>query len=95
MIDKVSKTMTYGGACLAGGCGYAGGGTIAPLHTMTLNDVGLMVGIVAAAIGVFVQLMRRRDERDTKRREDQYAANRERREQELHDAQLRRIEKGE
>lgn len=95
MIERIARGMTYGGACTAAGCGYAGGGTLVPIPAMTLSDWGLLVGICVGLFGAGIQYLGWRDKRDTKRREDafreqelRYLKAREARERELHQLSL-------
>lgn len=70
MIERASKWMTWGGSCTAAGCGYAGGGAIGPI--VTLSDLGLVVGIAVGIFGGVIQFLSWRDKVDTKRREDEF-----------------------
>lgn len=95
MIERIARTMTYCGAGTAAGCGYIGGGTLAPAPAMTLSDWGLLVGICVGLFGAVIQLMGWLDKRDSKRREDafreqelRYLKAREARERELHQLSL-------
>ncbi len=82
MLDRVSKWMTYGGACAASGCGAASGGTIGG-PTMSLADTGMVIGILVGLFGAAIQFSSWLDKRDTKKREDAF------RETELHYLRLR------
>lgn len=69
MLERIAKYFTYGGACMATSCGYAGGGTLGG-PVITLADLGLVVGIGVGLFGALIQYFGWRDRRDTKRRED-------------------------
>lgn len=71
MIDRIARTMTYGGACTAAGCGYANGGTLIAGPVMSLSDWGLLIGICVGLFGAIIQYMSWLDRRDTKRQEDE------------------------
>ncbi len=74
MIERIARTMTYGGACTAAGCGYAKGGTLITGPVMSLSDWGLLIGICVGLFGAFIQYLSWLDRRDTKRQEDELRA---------------------
>lgn len=70
MIERLSRMMTYGGACTAAGCGYANGGTLITGPVMSLSDWGLVIGICVGLFGAAIQYLSWLDRRDTKRQDD-------------------------
>ena len=74
MIERIARTMTYGGACTAAGCGYANGGTLIAGPVMSLSDWGLLIGICVGLFGAAIQYLSWLDRRDTKRQEDELRA---------------------
>jgi vacuolar-type H+-ATPase catalytic subunit A/Vma1 len=73
MTERISRYMTYSGACTASACGAAQEISTYPQTTMTLADFGVIVGIAVGVLGLSIQaycmISRRIEERKLTRLE--------------------------